>query len=252
VVSGGASGAVFGVFGALLAAIWRERQILRGSEFRWLLWGAFAFTGANLAFGLLMPGIDNGAHIGGLLAGAVAGAGLLPRQDKWISALCAALLAMAAAGLFAAVPEPEYSWRSEQQARKEIGSFIWEDKLLNHHLEAVIGEGRRRRLTFDEIANRIDHEVADAYEQSFDALSSIQLGPEAPSSAVLESLRRYAGQRRDASRELAEALRKGDQTEAVRALGKANAARVEAAKPPTGNAASPVAEDAGNHGEPRR
>lgn len=238
VVSGGASGAVFGVYGALLAAIWQEREILRGSEFRWLLWGGFAFTGANLAFGLLMPGIDNGAHVGGLIAGAIAGAGLLPRQRRRTSVLSAAMLVLAAAGLYAAVPEPEYSWRSEQQARKEIGSFVWEDKLLNHHLETVIGAGRRNRLSFDEIANRIDHEVADAYEQSFDALSSIQLDPAAPSSGTLESLRRYAGQRRDASRELAEALRRGDQTEALRALGKANAARVEAAGPSAGDAST--------------
>ena len=233
VVSGGASGAVFGVFGALLAAIWRERELLRASEFRWLVWGGFAFTGANLGFGLLIPGIDNGAHFGGLLAGVIAGAGWLPRQTNAMRALCAGALVAAAVGMLVALPAPQYSWRNEQHAREEIRSFIWEDRLLDRHLLSVIGEGRRQRLSFDQLAQRIEHEVADAYDQSFDALSSLQLEAAAPSSATLESLRRYAEVRRDASRELAAALRKGDPGQASRALDKAKAARAQAGPAPS-------------------
>ena len=129
------------------------------------------------------------------------------------------------------LPMPSAGWRG------------WLGPLLVTVLAGVlrfVDLGRPDRLSFDEIANRIDHEVADAYEQSFDALSSIQLDPAAPSSGTLESLRRYAGQRRDASRELADALRRGDQTEALRALGKANAARIEAARPSAGEPAEPA------------
>jgi rhomboid protease GluP len=39
-VSGGASGAIFGVYGALLIFLWRERANIHPHEFRWLFWGA--------------------------------------------------------------------------------------------------------------------------------------------------------------------------------------------------------------------
>jgi rhomboid protease GluP len=39
------------------------------------------FIGINLAFGFLFPGIDNWAHIGGLLAGIVLGFGF-DREDQ--------------------------------------------------------------------------------------------------------------------------------------------------------------------------
>ncbi|MRR59143.1 MAG: rhomboid family intramembrane serine protease, partial [Deltaproteobacteria bacterium] len=72
-VSGGASGAVFGVFGALLVFLWRERGELHPREFRWLFWGAAGFAAMTIVLGLLVTGIDNAAHIGGFCAGGLAG-----------------------------------------------------------------------------------------------------------------------------------------------------------------------------------
>ncbi|MBA2723259.1 MAG: rhomboid family intramembrane serine protease, partial [Methylibium sp.] len=68
-VSGGASGAVFGVYGALLVCLARERSRVDPFEFRWLFGGVTVFSVATLALGFVIPGIDNAAHIGGLLAG---------------------------------------------------------------------------------------------------------------------------------------------------------------------------------------
>ena len=64
----GASGAIFGLFGLLFAAQIVHRPVLdRGSRaFLGQLGGLIAI---NLLFGFLVPGIDNWAHIGGLVAG---------------------------------------------------------------------------------------------------------------------------------------------------------------------------------------
>lgn len=38
-ISGGASGAIFGIYGALLVFLWRERHNLHPRDFRWFFWG---------------------------------------------------------------------------------------------------------------------------------------------------------------------------------------------------------------------
>ena len=74
----GASGAVFGVLGALAAFFLAQRNTF-GSVARQNLAGLLLFTGVNLVFGFATPGIDNWAHIGGLAAGFGLGLALAPR-----------------------------------------------------------------------------------------------------------------------------------------------------------------------------
>ena len=65
VVSAGASGAVFGVMGALLFAAIRNR----GHVGRVSIRGLFFMVALSLYFGLSSSGVDNAAHIGGLICG---------------------------------------------------------------------------------------------------------------------------------------------------------------------------------------
>jgi rhomboid protease GluP len=67
--SAGASGAVFGVYGAVLGYMLREKDALPKTFYKSTLKGTLIFAVYNLAFGLMIPRIDNSAHIGGLLAG---------------------------------------------------------------------------------------------------------------------------------------------------------------------------------------
>jgi membrane associated rhomboid family serine protease len=69
-VAVGASGAVFGLLGAWLAFNFRRRSLsLAQSNIQ----GALLLIGINLALGFTLRGVDNVAHIGGLVAGVVAG-----------------------------------------------------------------------------------------------------------------------------------------------------------------------------------
>jgi membrane associated rhomboid family serine protease len=72
VVSVGASGAIFGLFGMLmvLAGLGDRRFV---AARRALFMNAVFVIGANLALGFAIPGIDVAAHIGGLVTGCVIG-----------------------------------------------------------------------------------------------------------------------------------------------------------------------------------
>jgi len=77
-VTVGASGAIMGVLGALLVYFWKYRQLLVGAQGFLGRLGRMAVI--NIGVGLL-PGISWWGHLGGFLAGAGAGAVLLPKYE---------------------------------------------------------------------------------------------------------------------------------------------------------------------------
>lgn len=78
-VSAGASGAIFGLIGAEVAFFYRHRKTFgqASQQLRSLLMVA----GLNLVLGFTFPGINNYAHIGGLLFGALLGWFLAPQYQ---------------------------------------------------------------------------------------------------------------------------------------------------------------------------
>ncbi|MFW6108006.1 MAG: rhomboid family intramembrane serine protease [bacterium] len=73
VVGAGASGAVFGVFGALVGFLLVRRRALPLLVSKPLLISLLVFIGGNLYFGFKVEGVDNAAHVGGLVTGFAAG-----------------------------------------------------------------------------------------------------------------------------------------------------------------------------------
>jgi rhomboid protease GluP len=74
-ISAGASGAIFGMYGVFLAML--TTNLIEKSARRELLTSIAVFVGYNLVYGL-KGGIDNAAHIGGLVSGLVIGYAYLP------------------------------------------------------------------------------------------------------------------------------------------------------------------------------
>src|SRR6187399_874488 len=72
--SAGASGAIFGVYGALLAFMVVRRVDLPPSMLRSISSSALLFCLYSLVIGVAHPLIDNACHVGGLLGGFVSGA----------------------------------------------------------------------------------------------------------------------------------------------------------------------------------
>jgi rhomboid protease GluP len=77
----GASGAIFGLMGALIAYLIKHQDRFHVRDKRvgivLLIW-----AGYTLALGLTTPFVDNGAHIGGMLTGIVAGLVIEPRLPE--------------------------------------------------------------------------------------------------------------------------------------------------------------------------
>ena len=232
-ISGGASGAIFGVYGAFLVFLLHERRHLHPGDFKWMFWGAAAFSGITLMLGFLIPGIDNAAHVGGFVTGSTAGFVLLKPfaindpSLRRTQRLLAGAFGLAIAALVARIPDPAYRWSEEQAARGQIRQFIGEDARINARLGKILEEGRTGGASFDQLAGRIETEVTESYEQSFEHLSALRLDPGLPSAAILDQLRGYAEARRDASHALAEGVRKNDPQQIRDALSSAR----EAARP---------------------
>jgi rhomboid protease GluP len=75
-VSAGASGAIFGVYGALLAFLVVQRGVIPASRSRAIAQSAGIFLVYNLLFGLSSRTTDLSAHAGGFVAGFLAGCAL--------------------------------------------------------------------------------------------------------------------------------------------------------------------------------
>ena len=77
-IAAGASGAIFGVLGALVAFFVVRRNMM-GEIGRQTLTGLLVLVAINLFFGLATPGIDNFAHMGGFIAGFGLGIAFAPQ-----------------------------------------------------------------------------------------------------------------------------------------------------------------------------
>jgi rhomboid protease GluP len=103
----GASGAIFGLAGALIAAFKLGEFSVPRAALQGTLRSLGVFVFYNLVFGAAMPGIDNAAHIGGLVTGLILGAAiakLAPLSDQsprriGIGLALTAALALIAIGL---------------------------------------------------------------------------------------------------------------------------------------------------------
>ena len=79
-IAAGASGAIFGLLGAMIVFFLTYRKEL-GSYGRQRLRSLLLVAGFNLVMGLSMPGIDNLGHVGGLLVGLALGWAFCPRYQ---------------------------------------------------------------------------------------------------------------------------------------------------------------------------
>ena len=104
VLSVGASGAIFGLAGALIASFYLGEFSLPSIAIGGTLRSLAVFVVFNLFFGGMFGGIDNACHIGGLVSGLILGAliaKLAPQQDaplRRVGILGVVLLGLLAAG----------------------------------------------------------------------------------------------------------------------------------------------------------
>lgn len=211
-VSGGASGAIFGIFGALLAYLWLERTTIALREFRWLFWGALGFATVAIILGFIVPGIDNSAHIGGFVAGNLLGFVFAQYNAKRVcpikTSLGFALILLSFTVLLVKnIPPPKYRWSEERLLRNKINEFIYQDQAINRRWLEIKQAGIQGSMSFDELAGKIEANISEPYEESFEKLSKLPTNPAMPSANQLDSILKYIQQRKHESEILADGLR---------------------------------------------
>lgn len=178
-VSVGASGAIFGVYGGLLAFLVRNRSALPIEAVRSLRGTTLGFIALNLLVSLTIPNIDQAAHVGGVLTGFTSGWVLsrdlrAPREGLTQRALgataVALVLALVAAGLVVRFRghalQPGDGEVSDGESRARLGdnlgalqAFHAAVKASPENIEALEGRGRAHLSLHHARAARDDFEA---------------------------------------------------------------------------------------------
>ena len=175
VVSAGASGAVFGVFGVLLGfmAFHREsipRQVIRAHRTT-----ALAFLILNLVLGFSVKWIDNAAHLGGFGAGVLAGLILsraVTEKDRsvavWRAILLSVVGAVACLSFLLLYPQ-----RPLQTADALVLVQLTESKAAEVYFNAV-QKLESKTKTPQQAAGRVEEEILPRFDQLLNQLGRVE------------------------------------------------------------------------------
>lgn len=217
----GASGAIFGVFAALLVDLRLRRDLLPRAVFRRMRSGLLSFLAFSLFAGAVLPNIDNAAHLGGLLGGGLLGYALAPRPagGRWPDLPTRLVASLAAGGLALAAwlgtvpPAPPMALQppapvATAPADQAIQAFAAEER------ELVLGYGlmmdgvQRRRLSTAEAVQTIEDELLPGWNRQLERLAVAQgAGGDGDGDWRLPALIHYARLRHDALQALLLGLR---------------------------------------------
>jgi rhomboid protease GluP len=212
VVSAGASGSVFGVYGALAAFLTRHRSAIPARALKSLSGGAIGFIAYNLAFGFAKTGIDNAAHLGGLVAGALCGLllgrplgraepDLAPTRGAPPEAIpaLAVLLAIAVTTLLPAPPD----------LLAITTAFSQKEALAIERFNALVKRAKERKIPDAAYAGELEAVVLPTWRQARAVLEAPVTWP-AAQRPIVEKLRNYAEARERGWTSLVTALRTQD------------------------------------------
>jgi len=173
-VSAGASGAIFGLYGALLAFLLRNRNSMSREVLAPLQKGAVLFVGYNLVYGLVRPDVDLSAHLGGLLAGFVLGLFLVqPVSQAAPDGRGGRIFAAAGLGIalvittVVALPTPD-----DLQAEVKRMSAV-EDKSLALY-NTSLKQWKSDQLTGQQFADILEQQVLPKWRAERDSLAKLK------------------------------------------------------------------------------
>lgn len=218
VACGGASGAVFGVFGALLAYTLVQRGAVPSAAFNRLRVSSSSFVAYALFMGFMHGGIDNAAHAGGLAGGFAMGC-LLARPLAIDARARNASYRVVLACLFAALtlfpaayymPDGSRMFRQARDLQQAIDAFRADEKRLQDQFMQVAAGSKKRGVDAATAARELKRDVLPAWDAAVARLEHVELDAKAPARADYEILLRYARARRDGMHAVAAYLESDD------------------------------------------
>jgi len=188
--SAGASGAVFGVFGALLAFIVNKKSGVPPAVINEHRASTLFFIGFNLFNGFANSGIDNAAHLGGLAGGFLFGlilarplyATARSRVATWRIAAAALLGAMVVALALGSTRWRGPEFAEEQLFRQRLFRYSQEEQRYNDRLRQRPVTGGQR-----EIANRVGSELLPHWDRMRKLMAEPELSSQSPLYATQQS-----------------------------------------------------------------
>ncbi len=216
--SAGASGAIFGVYGGLLAFMLDRRNQVPVSIMKAQRISAIVFILYSLSYGMRQEGIDNAAHVGGLAGGFVMGWLLArpldaeARSTSGLRRLGIAMLAMPVALVLIALPirNTGETYRKDQQYVADLKWLEEQEKSLSAMAEQWQQLARSGLRSPAYLSERLERDVVAPWQAIHARLAKNPLDEgsrlRAHQALVLESVTN----RRDGFRLLAEGVRTDD------------------------------------------
>jgi rhomboid protease GluP len=220
VVSAGASGAVFGVFGALMAFLVVRRRQIPLQVLHGLRLATLIFVGFNLVFGMMHKAVDMAAHVGGLVGGFAFALPLCHsftetswRRRRWRNLAAAVVgggLLTGAAVLLA---------NDAGDLQRELDRFVAVEKRCVARYNEALRRVREGQSNDDELARTLRRDVLPGWRRARERVVSYR-DRELPTlyREKLERLSRYMELRERGWLLFAEALEQRDKEKAERAL----------------------------------
>lgn len=209
-VCAGASGAVFGVAGALLGFVILRRDTIPATIRKRLLKSMVWFLVLNSTLGLTVSGIDMAAHVGGFLTGFLCGLILSQpvaaemvgqRMSRNLATACSGAIVLPIAILLLPPAPPDVN--DELMQRSEVESQ------LHAEFNDLVNRNALGEITRQEFADRLDSDILPGWiacRERTELLIEVH-------SAVRDEVRHivdYMSAREDGWRMLAEGMRNND------------------------------------------
>jgi len=212
--SAGASGAIFGVYGALLGYMLHEKRGMPRSVFQPMFKSTLAFAGYNLLYGLVHPGIDNAAHIGGFLGGIVIGWLVAMPVDLELRAkltsqrLRRGLVAVAVLITAGVILTPRFEYRlKDELAWAEVNKEpVEKERGLLQRQQAALHEFQSGKKAED-LARLLTGELIPFYENWGKQITALHLTPGLRTDRRREALNKIFAMRIESYRHLVNGIR---------------------------------------------
>ena len=217
--SAGASGAIFGIIGALLAAPLRAGDTFPTDIVRSIRHWLVVFLGWSLYASFKYKGIDYAAHLGGLVSGFVMGLAAarpitaesaLSRNDaRRLLQMVPVAVALLAGGF----------WFAQRASASLVGEGLyWHtvhwlaagERATNKQFNSAVAGARADHQSLSVLVEPLEKEVLPFWRQAGDRLAAIQLRTDSPSRSDLDFLQEMSDTRADAYELLDDGLRNND------------------------------------------
>jgi rhomboid protease GluP len=220
VVSAGASGAIFGLYGGLLAFLMRHRAMQQHAFLATLLTNTLAFLGYNLVFGFIQQGIDMAAHLGGLAGGFVCACVLMPSlTSAWRTRPQGQSVLVGVIGLGLIVGLSDLLPRAED-VEARLRQFAFLESTILTMFNGAITQLQQGKITEAEMVRILEQEVLPPWRTQHEALDQLTTLSRLPmrQKQLVTTLVEYMTARQEGWELLRDGLRQHD----PRALKKAN------------------------------